>query len=141
MVCDIDEDLNLFISRHCQVLSQRSFSIKNMECRPPHGRVVKFARSSSAAQGFPGSGPGRGHGTSASSGHAEAASHMPQLGGPTTNNVLGGFGENKKKINLKKTYEILHKFAHQPCPGAMLLFSMSFQFQYMSAEASTEECF
>ena len=29
----------------------------------PRGRVVKFARSASAAQGFAGSDPGRGHGT------------------------------------------------------------------------------
>ena len=35
-----------------------------------------------------------------SSGHAEAASHVPQLEGPTTkidNYVLGGFGEKKQK--------------------------------------------
>ena len=35
-----------------------------------------------------------------SSGHNEAASHMPQLEGPTTkiyNYVLGGFGEKKQK--------------------------------------------
>ena len=35
-----------------------------------------------------------------SSGHVEAASHVPQLEGPTTkiyNYVLGGFGEKKQK--------------------------------------------
>ena len=44
----------------------------------PRGRVVKFARSASAAQGFSSSDPGCGHG-SAHLGHAEAVSHMPQL--------------------------------------------------------------
>ena len=34
----------------------------NHRGRPP-GRVVRFARSTSAAQGFAGSDPGRGHGT------------------------------------------------------------------------------
>ena len=38
------------------------------------------------------------------SGHAEAASHMPQLEGPTTKNIYnyvpGGFGEKKEK-NIK----------------------------------------
>ena len=40
-----------------------------------------------------------------SSGHAEAASHMPQPEGPTTkiyNYVLGGFGEKKKKKRRKR---------------------------------------
>ena len=62
----------------------------------PRGRVAKFARSASMAQGFASLDPGNGHGTM--SGHAEAASHMPQLEGPTTriyNYVLGDFGEKK----------------------------------------------
>ena len=63
--------------------------------------MLKFACSTSAARGFAGSDLGHGHGTS---GHAEAASHMPQLEGPTTriyNYVLGGFGgkkEEKKRL-------------------------------------------
>ena len=39
------------------------------------------------------------------SGHAEAASHMPQLEGPIAriyNYVLGGFGEKMKKKKKKK---------------------------------------
>ena len=49
--------------------------------------------SALAAQGFTGSDPG-------SSGHAEAASYMPQLEGPTTkiyNYVLGELGEKQGK--------------------------------------------
>ncbi len=46
-------------------------------------------------------------------GHAEAASHMPQLEGPTTriyNYVLGGFGENKGKNKiLKKKSSVSYK--------------------------------
>ena len=37
--------------------------------------------------------------------HAAGASHMPQLGGPTTkiyNYVLGGFGEKKQEKNKKE---------------------------------------
>ena len=53
-----------------------------------------------AAQCFVGSNPGRGHGT-AHQNHAEAASHMPQLEGPTTKNIqlcTGGlWGEKGKK--------------------------------------------
>ena len=64
------------------------------------------SRSASAAQRFAGLDPGRGHGTAhqawyRSSGHAEAASHMPQLEGPTTKNIelcTGGVvGEKKQK--------------------------------------------
>ena len=47
------------------------------------GQVVKFACSTSVAQGFTGSDPGHGHGT-AQLGHGAAASHMSQLEGPTT---------------------------------------------------------
>ena len=52
-----------------------------------HGRVVKFMRSALAAQGFPRSDPGRGHGT------AHQAMLIVQPEGPTTriyNYVLGG---------------------------------------------------
>ena len=53
------------------------------------------------AQCFVGSNPGRG-----SSNHAEAASHMPQLEGPTTKNIqlcMGVlWGEKGKKKSLKK---------------------------------------
>ena len=50
-----------------------------------------------ATQCFVGSNPGRGHGT-AHQNQAEAASHIPQLEGPTTKNIqlcTGGFGEKK----------------------------------------------
>ena len=53
-----------------------------------------------AAQCFVGLNPRRGHGT-AHQNHAEAASHMPQLEGPTTKNIqlCAGelWGEKKKK--------------------------------------------
>ena len=61
--------------------------------------MVKFARSSSVAQGFTGLYPKCGP-THHSSGHAEAASHTAQPEGPTTrinSYVLGGFGEKKEK--------------------------------------------
>ena len=70
----------------------------------PRGRVVKFARSAAVAQSFAGSDPGCGHGT-AHLGHAEAASHMPQLDRPTTkiyNYVPGGIWGNKKAGKKKK---------------------------------------
>ena len=69
----------------------------------PHGRVVKFAPSTSAAQGFTGSDPGRAW--HCSLGHVEAASHIPQLEGPTTktyNYALGRFGEKKSEKKKKK---------------------------------------
>ena len=66
----------------------------------PRARVVKFTCSALVVQGFASSDPGHGHGTAHQS-HAEAASHMPQLEGPTTkkiyNYVPGGFGEKKEK--------------------------------------------
>ena len=43
-----------------------------------------------------------------SSSHAEAASHILQLEGPTTkiyNYVLGSFGEKKEKLKIKKIEE------------------------------------
>ena len=70
----------------------------------PCGRVVKFACSISAAQGFTGSDPGRGHGT-AHQAMLEVASHIAQPEGPTSriyNYVLGGFGDKKKKKKKKK---------------------------------------
>ena len=59
--------------------------------------MVKFAYSPSVAWGFTGSDPG--HKPSIAH-HAEVASHIAELEGPTTrtyNYVLGGFGEKKKK--------------------------------------------
>ena len=50
-----------------------------------------------------------------SSGHAEAASHMPQLEGPTTkmyNYVLGGFGEKKKKNKKKRLATVVSSGAN-----------------------------
>ena len=58
----------------------------------PRGRVVKFARFASVAQGFTHLDPGRRHGHR-SSGHAEAVSCMPQLDGPTTKNMQLCTGE------------------------------------------------
>ena len=70
--------------------------------------MVKFTRSASEAQGFTGSDPGCGLMQTGSSGHAEAASHMPQLEGPTIKiytYVLEGFGE--KKQGKKKDWQQL----------------------------------
>ena len=56
--------------------------------------MVKFLRSASAAQGFPSSDPGHGHG------HTEAMSHIAQpesLIARIYNYVLQGFGEKRKK--------------------------------------------
>ena len=70
--------------------------------------MVKFASSASAARGITGSNPGHGHDTTPSS-HAEAASHMPQLEGPTTKNAqlctgeLWGEKGKKNKIFKGKT--------------------------------------
>ena len=67
----------------------------------PHGPVVKFARSASLAQGFASSDPGCEHGTTRH--RAEAASHMPQLEGPTTKNTqlcTGVFGEKKRENKI-----------------------------------------
>ena len=74
-------------------------SVRSRKGGWPLGRVVKFKGSTSAAQDFAGLDPGCRHGT-AHQGHAEVASHMPQLEGPTTkinNYVLEGFGENKQE--------------------------------------------
>ena len=74
----------------------------------PHGRVVKFAHSAAGGPVF------RQFESWAwtwyrSSSHAEVASHMPQLEGPTTKNIQlctrGLWGEKGKKIkSLKKQY-------------------------------------
>ena len=65
--------------------------------------MVKFTHSASAAQGSdPGHGP--------SLGRVEAASHMPQLEGPTAkmyNYVLGGFWEKKAEKKIKRFYFLI----------------------------------
>ena len=64
--------------------------------------MVKLVRSASAAQGFAGSDPGRGRGTTR---QAEAVSHMPQLEGPTTkiyNYVLGVWGRKSRKKEKRR---------------------------------------
>ena len=62
-------------------------------------------RSTATAQGFAGSSPGCGHGT-ARQAYAEAASHMPQLEGPTTKNIQlctqGLWGEKGKIKSINK---------------------------------------
>ena len=77
----------------------------------PHGQVVGLAHSASAAQGFISSNPGRRW--HRSSGHAEVASHMPQLEGPTTKNTplcTGDLCGEKGKVKSLKTILIwLHK--------------------------------
>ena len=67
----------------------------------PHGQGVKFVRSAAAAQGFASSDPGCGHGTP-SSGHVEAASHMPQLEGPTTKIYTAIYWGNLERKSRKK---------------------------------------
>ena len=73
----------------------------------PHGQVVKFARSTSVAQGFAGSDPGRRHGTT----HQATLRRRPTLHNQKhsqleyTNNVMGDFGEKKKmKMNRFSTH-------------------------------------
>ena len=66
----------------------------------PHGQVVEFARSASVAQGTD---------WHRWSSHGEAASHMPQLEGPTTKNIqlcTEGIWEKKEKQNLRKNIYI-----------------------------------
>ena len=71
----------------------------------PHGRVIKFAGSTSGGPGFCQfeSWAWTRH---CSSSHAEVASHMPQLEGPTTKTIqlcTGGlWGEKEKNKILKK---------------------------------------
>ena len=67
----------------------------------PRGPVVKFARSASAAPGFRRFKSWAGTRQHSSS-HAEVASHMPQLEGPTTQKnkqlCTGGLCKEKGKI-------------------------------------------
>ena len=79
---------------------------KNPSRGRPGGRVVKFARSTSGGPGFHqfGSWAQTWH---CSSSHAEAASHMPQLEGPTTKKstqlcTRGLWGEKGKIKSLKE---------------------------------------
>ena len=70
----------------------------------PHGQVVKFARSAAGGPVFPWfeSWVRTWH---CSSNHAEVASHIPQLEGPTTKNIqlcTGGLWGGKKKEKKKK---------------------------------------
>ena len=80
------------------------FKSVDMQSRP-RDRVVKFMLSASVAQGFAGSDSGRGHGT-AHQATVEAASHMPQMEGPTTKNIKlctrGLWGEKGKIKSFKK---------------------------------------
>ena len=63
---------------------------------PPHGWVVTFARSASAAQGFACSNPGCGHGTA----HQALLRRCPTQHNwkdPQLKKIPGGFGEKKEK--------------------------------------------
>ena len=78
------------------VSQHTSYNYWNTHQGRPRGQVVKFPRSAYGGPGF-GSWARTWY---CSLGHVEAASHMPQLEGPTTkiyNYVLGGFGEKKQK--------------------------------------------
>ena len=77
----------------------------------PRGRVVKFAHSVAGGTVF------RWFESWArtwhcSSDHAEVASHMPQLEGPTTKytTIPGGFGEKKEKNKIFKKKKNLTKY-------------------------------
>ena len=78
-------------------MSNKSMPLKVNERGQPHGQMVKFTCSASAAQGFTSSDPGHGHGPwHHSSGHDEAESHIAQPEALTTriyNYIPGGFGE------------------------------------------------
>ena len=71
----------------------------------PRGRVVKFERSASAAQGFTGSDPGGRHGTTHQAMLRQRPTHQnqkdPRL--KTHNYVLGSFGEKKEKMKSLKS--------------------------------------
>ena len=72
----------------------------------PHGQVVKFAHCSLAAQGFAGSDPRHGHGTTHQAMLRQHPTAQPEA--PTTriyNYVLGGFGEKKKRKNKKEDWQ------------------------------------
>ena len=86
-----------WVQRASGFWSETACSLRDLTWGWPHGRVVKFARSALAAQGFVGLVPGRRHGT------AELASHVSQPEGPATkiyNYVLGGFREKKGKKKI-----------------------------------------
>ena len=73
------------------------FRISHLGAGPVAEWLIKVSSSASVAQGFASSNPGRG----CSSSHAEAASHMAQLEGPTTKNIqlcTGGLWGEKGKI-------------------------------------------
>ena len=75
----------------------------------PRGRVVKFARSSLAAQGFTGSDPGHGHGTA----HQAILRQHPtrhkwkDLQLKTYNYIGGALGRKRKNKILKKKKAVL----------------------------------
>ena len=77
----------------------------------PHGQVVEFMHSASAAQGFTGSDPGRGHGAAHQTmlrWHPTCHNQKhPQL--KVHNYVPEGFGEKKEKIkSLKNPQKTSH---------------------------------
>ena len=76
-------------------------SLKDLFRGWPHGRVVKFVRSTVGGPVFRWFQSGV-QTWRCSSSHAEAASHVPQLEGPTTENIQlcpgGLWGETEKKI-------------------------------------------
>ena len=47
------------------------------------------------------------------------------------------YGVATDRFAKKKKFGTLHEFACHPCAGAMLIFSVSFQFSICSAEATT----
>ena len=78
----------------------QKLALKTKHQGRPHGRVVKLARSASAAQGFPGW----------ILGVDMAPLIKPQLEGPTTKNIqlcTGGLGGEKGKIVLKKSVKVI----------------------------------
>ena len=110
-LCDsIMDDLNFLFA--CSFLY-----IKNGQWGWPRGRVVKFARSAVGGPVFRWfeSWTRTWH---CSSDHAEAASHMPQLEGPTTKNIqpcTGGlWGEKGNKIKSLKKKNSLSEYTDQP---------------------------
>ena len=66
----------------------------------PHGQLVMFARSASAAQGFTDSNPRHGHGTTRQAMLRQRPAQPEALTVRIYNYELGGFGEKKKKRRL-----------------------------------------
>ena len=64
--------------------------------------VVKFVCSPSAAQGFAGSDPGRGHGTACQAVLRRRPTYRARGTTRIYNYALGGFGEKKKKERKKR---------------------------------------